>query len=141
MVQKRYAESISEALAKYLHKGGAAFVEYNTHQFSTVAQMIHDAGGIVSLAHPAEYKLENVDTEYMISSMIQEGLDAIECIHPSQNTAYTEMLMDITAKKNLFQTGGSDFHGSTENGIKLSHGGDGMTIPESFLSNLRQRKE
>lgn len=136
LVQKGYAETVKEALTKYLHRGGSAFVEYNTHPFSTVAKMIHDAGGIVSLAHPAEYKLENTDTEHMINSMIQEGLDALECIHPSQDSKYARMLMDIAVKKNLFQTGGSDFHGSIENGIDLGLGGDGMMIPESFLHNL-----
>ena len=141
LVQKGYAKNVQEALAKYLHKGGAAFVEYNTHPFSTVAQMIHNAGGIVSLAHPAEYKLGNVDTEFMINSMIQEGLDAIECIHPSQNTEYTKMLMDIAERKNLFLTGGSDFHDLNENGIDLGCGGDNMVIPESFLCNLRHKKE
>ena len=44
--------------------------------------------------------------------------------------------MDIAVKKNLFQTGGSDFHGSIGNGIELGHGGDGMTIPKSYLRNL-----
>lgn len=137
LVQKGYAETVKEALTKYLHKGGAAFVEYNTHPFSTVAKMIHDAGGIVSLAHPAEYKLGNNDIECMIDSMIPEGLDAIECIHPSQDTTYSMMLMDIAVKKNLFQTGGSDFHGPIESGSELGVGGDGMTIPESIFFNLR----
>lgn len=141
LVKKGYAKTIKEALANYLHKGGSAFVEYNTHPFSAVAQIIHDAGGIVSLAHPAEYRLENTDTKQMITSMIQEGLDAIECIHPSQNTEYAGMLMDLAVKKNLFQTGRSDFHSSPESEIELGHGGDGMTIPESFLHNLRSGKE
>ncbi len=141
LVQKGYAETVKEALTKYLHKGGAAFVEYNTHPFSTVAQIIHDAGGVVSLAHPAEYRLENTDTEQMINSMLQDGLDAIECIHPSQNARYARILMDIAVKKNLFQTGGSDFHGPNESGIELGCGGDNMVIPESFLCNLRCREE
>lgn len=141
LVRKGYAETIQQALANYLHKGGTAFVEYNTDPFPIVAQIIHDAGGIVSLAHPAEYRLGNTDTEFMINSMIQDGLDAIECIHPSQDTAYSMMLMDIAKKKNLSLTGGSDFHGSNDNGINLGIGGDNMTIPESFLSNLRCRKE
>lgn len=137
LVQKGFAETVKEALTKYLHKGGAAFVEYNTHPFSTVAKMIHDAGGIVSLAHPAEYKLEHTDTEFMINSMIHEGLDAVECIHPSQDTEYTQMLMDIAKRKHLSITGGSDFHGPNEDGIELGCGGDNMGIPESFLCNLR----
>lgn len=136
LVQKGYAETVKEALTKYLHKGGAAFVEYNTHPFSTVAKMIHDAGGIVSLAHPAEYKLKHTDTEFMISSMITEGLNAVECIHPSQDREYTQMLMDIAKRKHLSLTGGSDFHGPNESGIELGCGGDNMVVPESILCSL-----
>lgn len=139
LVQKGYAESVRDALSKYLHKGGSAYVEYNNHPFSTVAQTIHDAGGIVSLAHPAEYKLENADTESMIDSMIHDGLDAIECIHPSQDTAYAQMLMDIAKRKKLSPTGGSDFHGPIDSEIELGFGSDNMVIPESFLLNLRNR--
>lgn len=141
IVKKGYAETVSEALAKYLHKGGSAFVEYNTHPFATVAQKIHNAGGVVSLAHPAEYKLENAETEAMIDSMIPEGLDAVECIHSSQNTAYTQMLTDLAHRKHLLLTGGSDFHGPNGHGIVLGCGGDGMVIPESYLRNLRYEKE
>lgn len=141
LVRKGYAETVQDALVKYLHKGGSAYVEYNNHPFSTVAQLIHDAGGIVSLAHPAEYKLENSDTESMIDSMIPEGLDALECIHPSQDTAYTQMLIDIAKRKHLSPTGGSDFHGPIESGIELGRGSDGMMIPENFLYNLRRKKE
>ncbi len=141
LVQKGYAETVKEALTKYLHKGGSAFVEYNTHPFSTVANMIHDAGGIVTLAHPAEYKLENSDTKSMINSMIPEGLDALECIHPSQDTAYTQMLIDIAKRNNLSLTGGSDFHGPIGSGIELGFGNNHKMIPESFLSDLWHKKE
>lgn len=59
LVKKGYAATEWEALAKYLHKGGSAYVECNYPSYSTVAQKVHDAGGIVSLAHPAEYGLND----------------------------------------------------------------------------------
>ncbi|MBQ8798995.1 MAG: PHP domain-containing protein [Lachnospiraceae bacterium] len=136
LVQKGHAENVADALTKYFHKGGSAYVEYNTHPFSTVAQMIHDADGIVSLAHPAEYKLSDTDTETLIQAFIRDGLDAVECIHPSQDTAYAQKLIHIADKNNLLRTGGSDFHDKHENGIDLGLGGDGMVIPESFLQKL-----
>ena len=72
LVKKGYSETVKEALGKYLHKGGAAYVEYNNYPFSVVAQMIHDAGGIVSLAHPAEYGLNDTETESLIISLKRE---------------------------------------------------------------------
>lgn len=133
LVQKSYCETVGEALDKYLHKGGAAYVEYNNHPFSVVAQFIHDAGGIVSLAHPAEYGLNETETESLVISLKREGLDAIECIHPSQNVLYSHTIMNLAKQNDLRLTGGSDFHGKNDDGIDLGIGGEDMFIPESFL--------
>lgn len=136
LVKKGYSETVNEALSKYLHKGGAAYIEYNNYPFSVVAQMIHDAGGIVSLAHPAEYGLSDTETESLITSLKKEGLEAIECIHPSQGVLYSHKMMNLAKQNNLKLTGGSDFHGKNDDGTDLGVGGEDMLIPESFLEDL-----
>ena len=136
LVKKGYAETVNEALEKYLHRGGAAFVEYNNFDFSVVAKMIHDAGGIVSLAHPAEYGLNDTEIENLIISLKREGLEAIECIHPSQDAQYSFKMMQLAKTNGLKLTGGSDFHGNNDDGIDLGLGGNDMLIPESFLMGL-----
>lgn len=136
LVQKGYCETVREALGKYLHKGGAAYVEYNNHPFSVVAQKIHDAGGIVSLARPAEYGLNDVETENLVISLKREELDAIECIHPSQGVLYSHKIRNLAKQYNLSLTGGSDFHGNDDDGIDLGIGGEDMLIPASFLMGL-----
>ena len=136
LVQKGYTETVGEALDKYLHKGGTAYVEYNNHSFSVVAKVIHDAGGIVALAHPAEYGLNDTETENLVVSLKKEGLDAIECIHPSQSIIYSHKMMNLAKQNNLSLTGGSDFHGKNDEGIDLGMGGEDMLIPESFLWDM-----
>lgn len=136
LVKKGYAETVNDALSKYLHKGGTAYVEYNAPSFSAVSQIIHDAGGVVSLAHLGEYRLSNFEVEGLIKSLMNTGLDAIECIHPSQDELYAEKVMKLAQKNNLVMTGGSDFHGKNDDGIDLGVGGDGMLVPESFLTAL-----
>ena len=136
LVKKGYASTESEALTKYLHKGGSAYVECSYPSFSVVAQKIHDAGGIVSLAHPAEYGLNDNETEILIKKLMDYGLDAIEVIHPSQDVIYSKKLQDIAIKNNLAFTGGSDFHSSNDNGVDLGMGGENMMIPDSILANL-----
>ena len=101
-----------------------------------VAQKIHEAGGIASLAHPAEYRLNAAETESMVRALKREGLDAIECIHPSQDASYSQKLQNYAKQYNLCMTGGSDFHGKSEAGIELGVGGDNMLIPESFLRGI-----
>ncbi|MCI9277995.1 MAG: PHP domain-containing protein [Lachnospiraceae bacterium] len=136
LVKKGYASTEGEALAKYLHKGGSAYVECSYPLFSVVSQKIHEAGGIVSLAHPAEYGLNDNQTEILIKNLMDYGLEAIEVIHPSQDTIYSKKLQDIATKNNLAFTGGSDFHGSNDNGVDLGLGGENMMIPDSILANL-----
>lgn len=136
LVKKGYVENVKEALDKYLHKGGTAYVEYNNYLFSVVAKKIHDAGGIVSLAHPAEYRLTDTETEQLILALKREGLDAIECIHPSQDAQYADNLMKLAKQNDLKRTGGSDFHEINDKGINIGFGGSGMCIPENFLEEL-----
>lgn len=136
LVKKGYASTEGEALAKYLHKGGSAYVECSYPLFSVVSQKIHEAGGIVSLAHPAEYGLNDNQTEILIKNLMDYGLEEIEVIHPSQDTIYSKKLQDIATKNNLAFTGGSDFHGSNDNGVDLGLGGENMMIPDSILANL-----
>lgn len=136
LVKKGYAKTVQEALTKYLHQGGAAYVEYKNYPFSAVAQMIHNANGIVSLAHPCEYGLSDTDTENLVISLKKEGLNAIECIHPSQDIPYSHKLMNLANQYDLKPTGGSDFHDKCNDEIDLGAGGDNMLIPESFLMGL-----
>lgn len=140
LVDLGYAKNVKDALVKYLHKGGIAFVEYKNDSFPVVAKKIHDAGGIVSLAHPAEYKLDDSDTEKLIISCIEHGLDALECIHPSQDKTWMGRLENIAKQNHLLLTGGSDFHGTNSPNINIGVGRDGATIPESFLNEMKKRQ-
>lgn len=88
------------------------------------------------MAHPAEYSLNDTDTEKLVASLKKEGLEAIECIHPSQDILYSNKLISLAKQYDLKLTGGSDFHGKSDEGIDLGVGGENMLIPESFLIGL-----
>lgn len=138
LVRKGYAENVKEALAKYLRKGGIAYVEGNYPPFGEVARKIKEAGGLVVLAHPGEYSLTDEETKYLISELMLQGLDGVECIHPSHSKEYAEKVMGWAKEKGLLVTGGSDFH--SMDGAELGRGGDGMLIPQSFYDTLARRK-
>ena len=140
LVQGGYADSVEDALVKYLHKGGAAYVEYNFPPFYVTAQRIHEAGGVVSLAHPGQYRMSEDETEKLIQRLTGLGVDAIECIHPSQDTAASERLQHLAKHYGLACSGGSDYHGDNSDGVCLGEGRDGMRIPEWFLDDLKAKK-
>lgn len=140
LVQQGDALSVEDALRRYLHRGGMAYVEYKFHSAPIVIQKLHEAGGIASLAHPVEYGLNEEDLEVLVASLAEHGLDAIECIHPSQNTAESEKIQKLAKQYKLQCSGGSDFHELGTDGIDLGTGGEGMRIPRIYLEHLFSKK-
>lgn len=140
LVQKGYAENVKEALSKYLRKGGIAYVEGNYPHFREVAQKIKEAGGLVILAHPGEYALTDEEEKCLIKELMSQGLDGVECIHPSHSKAYAEKVMSWAKENGLLMTGGSDFHKRNTDASVLGSGGDGMKIPKSFYDKMQERK-
>lgn len=73
---------------------------------------IHEAGGIVSLAHPYQTGLEGEKLENLVKLMIdQYSLEGIECWHSGHTQERSSFYLHLAKKYNLIVTGGSDFHG------------------------------
>jgi len=74
-----------------------------------LADIIHNAGGIVVLPHVFEYK--SIDNILFLNEIYEMGiLDGIECIHPKHNKEQVKFLEDFCKEKRLLMSGGSDFH-------------------------------
>ena len=73
---------------------------------------VHEAGGIVSLAHPYQTGLEGAALEELVARMKDRGqLDAIECWHSGHTQERCSFYLALAKKYDLLVTGGSDFHG------------------------------
>ena len=100
--------------------------------FSTVATVVHDAGGVVSAAHLKDHGTANV-----IEHLKNEGLDAVETRHPSHDPEVRARLTDLVLRFGLQRTGGSDWHGDPEPGT--THGGLGcQQVPREWLDRLEE---
>lgn len=74
-----------------------------------IANIIHDAGGIVILPHVFEYR--SMDNYEFLNDMYNLGiLDGIECAHSKHNKEQVEFLENFCKEKKLLMSGGSDFH-------------------------------
>ncbi|HET6567213.1 MAG TPA: PHP domain-containing protein [Rhodothermales bacterium] len=96
-----------EAFQRFLGPAGAAYVPKPEFPARKALSLLHEAGGIGVLAHPGHWTPDAV-----VSTLVKEGLDGIETVHPSHQpwiTAYYERLAE---RYGLVQTGGSDYHGS-----------------------------
>lgn len=100
---------------------------------STLINLIHKANGLVFLPHIFEYNdnslniLNHILTNYKI--------DGIECFYTTFSNEQTKYLLNICEKKNLFISGGSDFHGSYKPNVNLGTGFGTLNIPKKYVEN------
>ena len=70
-------------------------------------ELLHGAGGLAVLAHPAE--IENLPLVNTLLSTIP--FDGIEVYHPSAEGKMRQCFLQMAEKYKLLVSGGSDFHG------------------------------
>ena len=120
----------NDAFDRFIGRGRPAFVEKTLPEFRTIAELVHAAGGLVSVAH-----LKERGTRAFIERLKGEGLNAVETRHPSHDPDLRARLTDITLRLGLLRTGGSDWHGDPEPGV--THGTIGsQQVPQEWLDRL-----
>ena len=112
LLQKGYVKSIHEAFTRYLGVGGAAYTRRDGLAADQAIAAIHAAGGIVSLAHPVQLRLDDPDLEHAVARLVDLGLDAIETRHSDHQPHDVRHFTRLADRFRLLTTGGSDYHGS-----------------------------
>jgi predicted metal-dependent phosphoesterase TrpH len=94
--------------------------------------LIHKAGGIVILAHPA------IDETYRhLELLVGLGLDGIEVFHPAHKQKHIDQFKHMAERYRLTISGGSDYHGREGN-----YGDVGSQhVPEECLEAFRHRAQ
>ena len=107
--------------------------KYPKPMYKDVADKIHEAGGLVFLAHPFEYKFD--DTIGFIDKLKKEiKLDGIECLHPSAEFGdRINTLVDYARKNNLYISGGSDFHGEKKPNNDIAIGSGSLNVSKEYI--------
>ena len=105
MVEYGIVESVQEAFDEWIGDSGPAFRERPLPTISHAVEMVHQAGGITSLAHPYYY---GIKTEILIPTLLKLGVDCIEAVHNSHSDSYRWELM----QQGLPITVGGDSHGT-----------------------------
>jgi predicted metal-dependent phosphoesterase TrpH len=99
---------------------------------AAVVRLIHDAGGLASLAHPGP-----TGRDHLIPSLAANGLDALEATHIDHDAADEARYRRLAAELGLVVSGGSDFHSETT-GHRASKLGI-ITLPADDFARLRAR--
>lgn len=100
------ATDVTDAFDRYLGAGRPAFVARRGASPGQVIGRLHEAGAIVSLAHPGKQHLEA-----LVPDLVAVGLDAVEAYHPDHDADLVARYLAIARTFNLAVSGGSDYHG------------------------------
>ena len=126
--------SLDDAFDRYLGRGRPAYVEKALPTFRAVTALVHRLGGVVSAAH-----LKERGSRQTLVRLREDGLDALETRHPSHDADLRARLTDIALELKLARTGGSDWHGESEDG--WAHGALGsQQVPHEWLEQLEARR-
>jgi predicted metal-dependent phosphoesterase TrpH len=87
-------------------------------------ELIHRAGGLAVLAHPA-----HGGTRERVEAFVNEGIDGVEVRHPSHSAEDIARLSALVEHFSLVPSGGSDWHGATDGPRVLGM----MRVPRAWL--------
>jgi predicted metal-dependent phosphoesterase TrpH len=121
LVDAGHVRTRDEAFDRFLEFGGTAYVPRHGASPADVVSLIHDAGGLASLAHPGISARDE-----LIAPLAAAGLDALEAAHGDHDAATEARYRALAADLGLLVTGGSDFHGEAAH--RVSRLGD-VTLP------------
>ncbi|HOA80389.1 MAG TPA: PHP domain-containing protein [Defluviitaleaceae bacterium] len=128
---------MEKGITKSLREGFELYPKYNCSydcvdfpSVKEVCKYIHNAGGKAVLAHPGETIKERDMTIFKkrIESLIDFGIDGMECYYPTHTKEITKICLDICKDRGLLITAGSDCHGDFGN-AKIGE----MNIPVTNL--------
>jgi predicted metal-dependent phosphoesterase TrpH len=110
LVERGHVASINEAFEKLLGPGMPAYVEKARFRVEEAVELVHAAGGVLSVAHPVHYP----DHERVVLELLDAGVDAIEVFHPDVDEESSDRYRTLARFRGKFVTGGSDDHGAAK---------------------------
>lgn len=128
LVEGGFCRTVDEAFELYLKQGRPAWVPKFKMSAGEGIALIHEAGGVAVLAHPA---LNQVDEA--IPRLVEMGLDGLECYHTKHARSTAAHYVAMAQTLGLLITGGSDCHGMAKGKPLIG----GVRLPYEHLTRLK----
>ena len=132
LVKHGEVADVSEAFERYLGRGRPAYVPKYVMRTDEVIDLIHQAAGVASLAHPGPSGVE----DSLVAALKDAGLDAVEAWHTDHTEDQCRHFRDLAKSLDLMVTGGSDCHGfGKSRGFVMGS----LDIPDEIIAPLVAR--
>ena len=125
MIAEGWAVDFRDAFDRYLGNGRPAYVPKERLAVVDAIGLIHRAGGLAVLAHPAQG-----GTRERVEAFVRDGIDGVEVRHPSHSSEDIARLTALVDHFGLVPSGGSDWHGATDGARTLGM----MRVPAEWLA-------
>ncbi len=133
LLRARHVRTTREAFDLYLAENGAAWVPRRALPPQDVVTLIHEAGGIASLAHPGL-----MGHDEWIPPIAASGLDALEAYYSEHSPEMTTHYRILAERLGLAMSGGSDYHGDPAHGPARP---GSVSLPAAAYEALKERSE
>lgn len=124
LIAEGWATDFRDAFDRYLGNGRPAYVPKEKLPVPEAIDLIHRAGGLAVLAHPAQ-----AGTRERVAALVDQGIDGLEVRHPSHSSEDAMRLLALVDHYGLVPSGGSDWHGAPEGSRTLGM----MRVPGEWL--------
>ena len=133
---------VDTAFSRFLGNGRSCHVARDLLPASEALAVIRGAGGLPVLAHPGLCSIHVDELADRLPGLREQGLEGMECGHPSHSAGLPRRLERIAAAHGLLVTAGSDYHGpGHKEGLRLGHAAPRSPIPDALLRALRKRRK
>jgi 3',5'-nucleoside bisphosphate phosphatase len=140
LVARGHAPDLNAAFDRWLGKGRPAYVARRKLPPAECIRVIHAAGGVAVLAHPASLGLLGRGLSACVRGLVAEGLDGIEVYGATHTPAQIRRYRTLARECGLAESGGSDFHGAIRPMIRLGRGFGTLQVPEACLDALDEKR-
>ncbi|ABA88163.1 metal-dependent phosphoesterase, PHP family [Syntrophotalea carbinolica DSM 2380] len=135
LIDHGYARNHEEAFARYLVPCNVAKRYFPMDE---AIALIHDAGGITSLAHPPYITDDRQQLRHLFDVFTDMGLDGIEAYNNRSTNADIDWYITEARRRELIVTGGSDYHGVEGSDIVIGGGRGNLRIPYDCVEDIRR---
>jgi len=140
LVRAKAADSISDAFDKYLAAGRPAYRPRNRIEATEIMDLARESGAVPSIAHPHTLADGREGFSELFPQFAELGAVGIECHYPEYPPEMRESLAKTVDELGLVPTGGSDYHGTYKPDISLGIGKGDLSVPDSCLERLAERR-
>ena len=134
LIARGYASSVQNAFEQFLIPCNVPKAALSPEE---AFQLIAQAGGVCSLAHPGTLSTDPAVVHPLLDSFQAMGLVGLEVYHHRHYPDTIEFFQSCATRYGLVATGGSDYHGRPE-GAVLGQIAPGYAVPDCVLPDLQR---